>query len=151
MPLLVNHTKSTNTLYWNYYLLSLGNCISLSRQLQNSTKLQNNSVNSTMLITVSRVIISIISLLVIWFIIRILITFSLSLHIYIYIIYVIYIYIYIYLYIQYIVTSWRQSNAPIWGWVHWIVFMTSLYMYYALCFVHIEHSVCHEPIFVLID
>ena len=36
-------------------------------------------------------------------------------------------------------------------WVHWIVFMASLYMYYALCFVHVEHSVCHEPIFVLIN
>ena len=28
--------------------------------------------------------------------------------------------------------------------------MTSLYVYYALCFVHFEHSVCHEPISVLI-
>ena len=28
--------------------------------------------------------------------------------------------------------------------------MTSLYMYYAFCFVHVEHSVCHEPISVLI-
>ena len=36
------------------------------------------------------------------------------------------------------------------GWVHWIVFRTSLYMYYALYFVHVEHSVCHEPISVLI-
>ena len=36
-------------------------------------------------------------------------------------------------------------------WVHWIVFMVSLYMYYALCFVHIKHSACHEPIFVLIN
>ena len=31
------------------------------------------------------------------------------------------------------------------------VFMTSLYMYYALSFVLVEHSVCHEPIFVLIN
>ena len=34
--------------------------------------------------------------------------------------------------------------------MHWIPFMTSLYMYYALCFVHVEHSVSHEPISVLI-
>ena len=33
----------------------------------------------------------------------------------------------------------------------WIVFMTSLYMYYALCFVLVERSVCHEPISVLIN
>ena len=37
------------------------------------------------------------------------------------------------------------------GWVHWIVFMISLYMYYILSFVLIEHSVHHEPIFVLIN
>ena len=35
--------------------------------------------------------------------------------------------------------------------MHWTVFMMSLYMYYALCFVHVEHSVCHEPISVLIN
>ena len=29
--------------------------------------------------------------------------------------------------------------------------MTSLYMYYAIYFVHVEHSVCHEPISVLIN
>ena len=29
--------------------------------------------------------------------------------------------------------------------------MTSLYMYYALSFVLVEHAVCHEPIFVLIN
>ena len=29
--------------------------------------------------------------------------------------------------------------------------MASLYMYYALCFVHVEHFVCHEPISVLIN
>ena len=29
-----------------------------------------------------------------------------------------------------------------WGvWAQWITFMTSLYMYYALCLVHVEHSV----------
>ena len=32
----------------------------------------------------------------------------------------------------------------------WIVFMTSLYIYYALCFVQVEHSVCYEPIIVYI-
>ena len=35
--------------------------------------------------------------------------------------------------------------------MHWLVFMTSLCMYYALCFVHVEHSVCHEPISVSIN
>ena len=30
-------------------------------------------------------------------------------------------------------------------------FITSLYMYYAPCFVLVEHSVCHEPISVLIN
>ena len=32
--------------------------------------------------------------------------------------------------------------------MHWIVFMTSLFMYYDLCFVHVEQSVCNEPISV---
>ena len=27
----------------------------------------------------------------------------------------------------------------------------NIYLYYALCFMLIEHSVCHEPIFVLIN
>ena len=27
----------------------------------------------------------------------------------------------------------------------------TIYLYYALCFMLIEHSVCHEPIFVLIN
>ena len=35
--------------------------------------------------------------------------------------------------------------------LHWIIFMTSLYMYYALSFVLVEHSVCHAPIFVSIN
>ena len=51
------------------------------------------------------------------------------------------------------VHSWDVATKPLWwwrGWVHWIVFMASLYMYYDLCFVHVEHSVCHEPISVLI-
>ena len=42
------------------------------------------------------------------------------------------------------VHSRHVTTKPLWwwgGWVHWIVFMTSLYMYYALCFVHVEHSV----------
>ena len=34
---------------------------------------------------------------------------------------------------------------------NWIVFMPSLYMYYALCFVHAQHSVSYEPISVLIN
>ena len=29
--------------------------------------------------------------------------------------------------------------------------MISLYLYYALCFMLVEHSVCHEPISVLIN
>ena len=38
--------------------------------------------------------------------------------------------------------SWHVATKPLWwwGWAHWIVFMTSLYMYYSLCFVHLEHS-----------
>ena len=45
----------------------------------------------------------------------------------------------------------RQKWFWWWGeWAHWIVFMMSLLMYYALCFVHVEHSVCYEPISVYI-
>ena len=45
------------------------------------------------------------------------------------------------------------ATKPLWWWgtlAHWIVFMTSLYMYYALyaCW---GQSVCHEPISVLIN
>ena len=50
------------------------------------------------------------------------------------------------------VHSWHVTTKPLWswgGWVHWILLMTSLYMYYALCFVHVEHSVCHKLISVL--
>ena len=50
------------------------------------------------------------------------------------------------------VDSRHVATKTLWwweGWAHWIVFMTSLCMYYALCFVHVEHSVCHEPISVL--
>ena len=52
------------------------------------------------------------------------------------------------------VHSRHVATKPLWwwgGWAHWIVFMTSLYLYYALCFVHVEHSVHHEPISILID
>ena len=48
--LLVNHTKPTNTLYWNQYLLTTSNYKSTSGQLQNST------VNGAMSITINRVI-----------------------------------------------------------------------------------------------
>ena len=51
------------------------------------------------------------------------------------------------------VHSRHVATKPFWwwgGWKHWIVFITSLYMYYALCFVHVEHSVCHKAISVLI-
>ena len=49
--------------------------------------------------------------------------------------------------------SQHVATKPLWwwgGWVHWVVFMTLLYMYYTLSFVLVEHSVYHEPIFVLI-
>ena len=45
-------------------------------------------------------------------------------------------------------------TKPLWswgGWAYWIVFMISLYMYYALCFVRVEHSVYHKPISFLIN
>ena len=53
----------------------------------------------------------------------------------------------------YIVTSRRQSIASI------LITTMTLWrhtgyersVYYALCFVHVEHSVCHEPISVLIN
>ena len=37
-----------------------------------------------------------------------------------------------------VVHSWHVATKPLWwwwGWAHWIVFMTSLYMYYALSLV----------------
>ena len=55
-----------------------------------------------------------------------------------------YIYLYIYIYIT-TMALWQHAGYGR-AWAHWIVFMTSLYMYYALCFVRVEHSVCHEPI-----
>ena len=62
--------------------------------------------------------------------------------------------IYVSIYIYMDGHSRHVATTPLWwwgGWAHWIVFMTSIYMYYALCFVHVEHSVCHEPISVLIN
>ena len=54
--LLVNHTKLTNTLHWNWCLLTAGNYISASGQLENSRQLQNNTVNGTMSKTTNHVI-----------------------------------------------------------------------------------------------
>ena len=70
MWLLVNHTKPTNTLYWNWYLLTTGNYKSAGGQLQNSGQLQNNSVNGAMVITMNRVIKHIIILNNTYFFIR---------------------------------------------------------------------------------
>ena len=39
-----DHTKPKNTLYWNWYLLTVGNYKSVSRQLENSWQLQNNTI-----------------------------------------------------------------------------------------------------------
>ena len=50
MWLLINHTKPTNTLYLNLYLLTAGNYKPASRQLQ------NNSVKGAVVITMKRVI-----------------------------------------------------------------------------------------------
>ena len=50
MWLLVNHTKSTNTLYWNSGQLQIN-----KRQLQNNEQLWNNPVNGAISITVDRV------------------------------------------------------------------------------------------------
>ena len=50
-----------------------------------------------------------------------------------------------------VIHSRHVATKPLWWWgwwVHWIVFMTSLLMYYAPCFVLVEHSVRHEPISV---
>ena len=33
-----------------------------------------------------------------------------------------------------------DDMSPQWEWAHWLVFMTSVYMYYAPCFVLVEHS-----------
>ena len=54
--LLVNYTKPTNTLYWNWYLSRVGNYKSASGQLQNSGLLQNNVVNGAISISINRVI-----------------------------------------------------------------------------------------------
>ena len=37
------------------------------------------------------------------------------------------------------------------GGVHALLVLEPTYMYYSLCFVRVEHSVCHEPISVLIN
>ena len=45
-----------------------------------------------------------------------------------------------------VVQSRHICKKPLWwwgGWAHWIVFMTSLYMYYAPWFVLAEHSCLH--------
>ena len=47
--------------------------------------------------------------------------------------------------------SRRSHLGKLYKWAHWIVFMASLYMYYALYFVVVEHSLCHELISVLIN
>ena len=62
-------------------------------------------------------------------------------------------YIYIYIYTHNIYT---YIPIYMWGYIYIyiyirIVFMESLYIYYALCFVHVEHSGCHERISVLIN
>ena len=45
MWLLVNHTKPTNTLYWNEYILTVGNYKLANGILQDTGQLQNNTVN----------------------------------------------------------------------------------------------------------
>ena len=56
MWLLVNHTKPTNTLHWNYYILTAGIYKSASKQLQNSGRLQSNTINGVMSVAINRVI-----------------------------------------------------------------------------------------------
>ena len=56
MWLLVNHSKPTKTLYWNWYILRAGNYKLASRKLQNRGQLQNNTVNSAMSISINHVI-----------------------------------------------------------------------------------------------
>ena len=52
----VNHTKPTNTLCWNWYLLTGGNYKSVSGHLENSWQLQNNTINSAMSKMINQVI-----------------------------------------------------------------------------------------------
>ena len=65
----------------------------------------------------------------------------------------VYIYIYVYiLYISYIYVVCIVYIFSIYIYIYiYVVFMTSLYMCYANCLVHAGQSVCHEPIFVLIN
>ena len=58
--------------------------------------------------------------------------------------------IYIYIYVC-IVKSWKQSNVLNDDEEDGHIGLSSLRMYYALNFVLVEHSECHEPIFVLIN
>ena len=53
-----------------------------------------------------------------------------------------------------VVHSSHVATKPLscWGaWAHWMLVMTSLYMFYVLGFVPFEHSMCHKPIPVLIN
>ena len=56
MWLLVNHTKLSNILHWNQYLLTAGNYKSATVQLQNRGQLQNNTINGAVVITINCVI-----------------------------------------------------------------------------------------------
>ena len=49
-------TPYQQTLYWKYYLLTVGNHKSTRGQLQSSRQIQNDSINSPMLITIKHVI-----------------------------------------------------------------------------------------------
>ena len=51
MWLLVNHTKPTDTLYWNWYLLTADNYKAASGQLQNKTVNDAMSLQSIMWLT----------------------------------------------------------------------------------------------------
>ena len=64
MWLLVNHTKPTNTLYWNQYFLAASIYKSASEKLQNSEQLQNNTLNGAKSITINRAIIAFIGVII---------------------------------------------------------------------------------------
>ena len=53
-------------------------------------------------------------------------------------------YYFIYIYIKAIVVMRRMGALD-------CLHDLTLYLYYALCFMLVEHSVCHEPISVLIN
>ena len=61
MWLLVNHTKPTKSLYWNWHLLRAGNYKAASGQLP------NNTVNGAMSISINRVITKITFVDIDWF------------------------------------------------------------------------------------